>query len=281
MAGFEHALLVAAGIAVVGAIVAAVLIRPHDTARRGATRARSRPRRCERGTRTPGSPAGGAAPAGDRAAALRVFSAGELRRRDDGRDRARGGRHASRSSTATSPRSATCGSRASTQRGTSSGTRSTRRLAALATGGGRRPGRGRRGRSRSMPNLWIQGITEAGEDRRSVRRRAATCARCTTSSPPRSAAARPRARCRPTATPTPRRGSSSAGAAPLGRPIASAASPDGERPGARSAPRATRWLHRRRSADRDTAVSEIAATKVKRPRLRLPGAFRRRDPFGG
>jgi EmrB/QacA subfamily drug resistance transporter len=33
MAGFEHALLVAGGIAVVGAIVAAVLIRPHDTTR--------------------------------------------------------------------------------------------------------------------------------------------------------------------------------------------------------------------------------------------------------
>ena len=33
MAGFEHALLVAGAIAVVGAIVAAVLIRPHDTTR--------------------------------------------------------------------------------------------------------------------------------------------------------------------------------------------------------------------------------------------------------
>jgi len=31
MDGFEHALLVAAGIAVAGAAVAAVLIRPHDT----------------------------------------------------------------------------------------------------------------------------------------------------------------------------------------------------------------------------------------------------------
>jgi hypothetical protein len=34
MAGFEHALLVAGGIAVVGSIVAAVLIRPHDTTRK-------------------------------------------------------------------------------------------------------------------------------------------------------------------------------------------------------------------------------------------------------
>ena len=33
MHGFEHALLVAAGIAITGAIVAGVLIRPHDTTR--------------------------------------------------------------------------------------------------------------------------------------------------------------------------------------------------------------------------------------------------------
>jgi hypothetical protein len=35
MRGFEHALLVAAGIAIAGAIVAAVLIRPHDTRAHG------------------------------------------------------------------------------------------------------------------------------------------------------------------------------------------------------------------------------------------------------
>ena len=110
-------------------------------------------------------------------AALRVFSSGELRRRDDRGDRARGRGQRAACSTATSPRSATSGSRASTPPGRSSVSAFDRAsddlLAARRNGGGTEPvGNGlvlpassARWKKAMMPNLWIQGITEAGEDR--------------------------------------------------------------------------------------------------------------------
>ena len=57
------------------------------------------------------------------------------------------------------------------------------------------------------PNLWIQALTEAGEDPRSRGTCAATCATCTTSSPTEFVGRRLRAASPPIAIPTPRRGS--------------------------------------------------------------------------
>ena len=110
-------------------------------------------------------------------AALRVFSSGELRGLDDGRDRARGGRERAGALPALPVQARPLARHASTPPGTSfaprsiaSRTSSSRRTAAVRRSRPARPERlhspvTRAVKPAMMPNLWIQGITEAGEDR--------------------------------------------------------------------------------------------------------------------
>ena len=90
----------------------------------------------------------------------------ELPRRDDGRDRPRGRRSPSRSSTGTSARSATSTSRASTRPGAASASsprRRSRTNPAGCLGADRRRLHGEAARLR-LVDLWIQALTEAGDD---------------------------------------------------------------------------------------------------------------------
>ena len=165
MNGLHHALYVAAAIAFAGAAVAC-LDRAQPCRVAGHRRASDTPSRYEPGV-------AGAAPCrraalGDRRRRARRVRQRELcearRRRRSRAQRA----FPNRSSTVTSRRSESCGSRASTRPGAGFGRRSSRRAARPSRM--RAPSRAPAPEKRSpwssplLPNLWLQGVTEAAED---------------------------------------------------------------------------------------------------------------------
>ena len=177
MRGFERSLLVAAG-SLAGALVAAWLIRPHDTTQSAGGTAAAAGRGGERDARRHGAWA--MASAGRRSSgALRVFTSVSYAGATTAEGNARPA-SASLSLTGTSRRSATL-ARLPRRRGTRRGWCWSRRSHL------RNCGDADRGsppwRSPTMPNLWIQGLTEVGETSSFAARSAGTCARCTTSSP--------------------------------------------------------------------------------------------------
>ena len=219
--------VVAAVIAFAGAIVAFALVRQESGAEAGAAW-RSRPER-DRAD----APAGRGAPAGDRRGCDAGLLDRQLQRRDDGRDRPRGrdlradplpALRLEARALLRLPRRAWARLRRPSRRSSRSWATtcavaaSRRRFAAV-------PAR----RAGAAPNLWIQALTEAGEDPEIARLPAAAHA-----GRARLHRRRVRARAgggrrrRPTATPTPRRGSSSAAACCSRSPTGSAACSTGD-----------------------------------------------------
>ena len=206
MAGFEHALLVAGAIALAGAVVAAVLIRPARHGARG---------RAPRGARRGAVSGTRRLPADARRraivlAALRVFSEGSYSGATTSEIAREAGitepvlyRHfASKRDLWFACLDAAWEEYRTVLDGV---------LAALVAGGApATPPPVARWKKALMSNLWIQGITEAGEDRE-IRRFVARHMRAVHDHIAgwiREQQAL--GRCRPTATPTPRRGSWSA-----------------------------------------------------------------------
>ena len=183
MNGLHHTLYVAAAIA--SQVPRRVSHRAQPCRVAGHRRASRHPSRYEPGVAA-------RLPAAERrsaivAAALDVFGSGGYGRLHNGGDCPRGGGFRTDHLPSFRIRSERCGSRASTRPGAGFGRRSSRRAAASVAhaGSGHGRGTGRRSpwSSPLLPNLWLQGVTEAAEDEEIQRYVAPTCARYTTSSP--------------------------------------------------------------------------------------------------
>ena len=164
-----RSLYVAAAVAFAGAVVAARLVRharsqPARELGERSPRARRMSRR--RQARLPRR----APPGACSTTALRGLRRRQLPRRDDGGDRARGGRHASPSSTATSRRSAISTSPASTRRGAACGrlwesaVAASRRPAAVDLGDARRCALDQERRRAPLARCGSRPLAEAGDD---------------------------------------------------------------------------------------------------------------------